>query len=58
MYEGLNNPITPTFDGVVCYAVIGKNAIAELDSEGNLQYGDGCNIDENKPCISVFSFQI
>lgn len=54
IYEGKYSQMMPGFDGEIHYAVIGKNAIAELDSEGNLKYGEDCNIDDGKPCISDF----
>ena len=54
IYEGMYSPMMSGYEGEGYYAVIGKNAIAKLDSEGNLQYGEGCNIDEGKPCISAF----
>ncbi|MEJ6066521.1 hypothetical protein MT378_02060 [Psychrobacter sp. 16-Bac2893] len=54
IYEGKYSQMMPGFDGEIHYAVIGKNAIAELDSEGNLKYGEGCNIDDGEPCISDF----
>ena len=54
IYEGMYSPMMSGYEGEGYYSVVGKNAIAELDSEGNLQYGDGCNIDEGKPCVSDF----
>lgn len=52
IYEGKYSQMMPGFDGEIHYAVIGKNAIAELDSKGHLMYGDGCNIDTGKPCVT------
>ena len=54
IYEGKYSQMMPGFEGEIHYAVIGKNAIAELDSKGNLKYGEDCNIDDGKPCISDF----
>ena len=50
IYEGMYRPMMPVYEGESYYAVIGKNAIAQLDSSGNLMYG--CKLDENEPCIS------
>ena len=50
IYEGMYRPMMPVYEGESYYAVIGKNAIAQLDSSGNLMYG--CKLDKNEPCIS------
>ncbi|MGR3900192.1 hypothetical protein FW759_12140 [Psychrobacter sp. 1176_08] len=52
MYEGDYSPVMPAFDGETYYAIVGNNAIAQLDSKGKLMYGDGCNILEDEPCIT------
>lgn len=54
IYEGMYSPMMSGYEGEGYYSVVGKNAIAELDNEGNLMYGYGCDIDEGKPCISDF----
>ena len=53
IYEGMYRPMMPVYEGESYYAVIGKNAIAQLDSSGNLMYG--CKLDESEPCISKLS---
>ncbi len=52
MYEGDYSPVMPAFDGETYYAIVGNNAIAQLDSKGNLMYGEGCNILKDEPCIT------
>lgn len=52
IYEGEYSQMMPIYDGESYYTIIGKNAIAVLDSEGNLRYGDGCDIEEGKPCVT------
>ncbi len=52
IYEGTYSQMMSGFDGEIYYSVIGKNAIAQLDSTGNLMYGDDCNILEGKPCVT------
>lgn len=49
LYEGMYKSMMPIHEGEVYYAVIGKNAIAQLDSSGNLMYD--CRY-KNQPCIS------
>lgn len=53
MYEGMYSSMMPVNEGENYYSVIGKNAIAQLDSNGNLMYG--CKLDESEPCISKLS---
>ena len=50
IYEGMYSSMMPVHEGEGYYSVIGKNAIAQLDSSGNLMYG--CKLDKNEPCIS------
>lgn len=52
LYEGQYSPMMRIADGENYYTIVGKNAIAELDSEGKLMHGDGCNIEEGKPCVT------
>lgn len=52
-YEGMYSSMMPVNEGENYYSVIGKNAIAQLDSNGNLMYG--CKLDESEPCISKLS---
>lgn len=52
IYEGKYSPMIPIGDGESFFTIVGKDAIAELDSEGKLMYGDGCNIEEGKPCVT------
>lgn len=53
IYEGMYSSKMPVYEGESYYSVIGKNAIAQLDSSGNLMYG--CKLDESEPCISQLS---
>ncbi|WP_201543275.1 hypothetical protein [Psychrobacter immobilis] len=50
IYEGMYSSMMPVHESKGYYSVIGKNAIAQLDSSGNLMYG--CKLDGNEPCIS------
>lgn len=52
LYEGQYSPMMRIADGESYYTIVGKNAIAELDGEGKLMYGDGCSIEEGKPCVT------
>ena len=52
IYEGKYSPMMRIADGESFFTIVGKNAIAELDSEGKLMYGDGCSIEEGKPCVT------
>lgn len=52
LYEGEYSPMMQIADGESFFTIVGKNAIAELDSKGKLMYGDGCNIEEGKPCVT------
>lgn len=58
IYEGMYSPIMPRYEGEFedegYYSIIGNNTIAQLDNNKNLMHGDGCNIEDGKPCVTEF----
>ena len=56
IYEGMYSPIMPRYEGEFedegYYSIIGNKTIAQLDNNKNLVHGDGCNIEDGKPCVT------